>query len=280
MERENSLSERSRTVYHALDGIGGVKIILPLLALMSVWLLASSQNPADGTAPVSEFRALAPSTPIGSTNRCTACHRMDSMLSHPVEITPTMAVPSELPLEMGKITCLTCHQEGGPEAHTQSAKNHDGMLRVSEGENLCRKCHMGADRSPAAMHGFGLGQAHLSSPARYGSFSARSRGIDNETMTCMTCHDGTLASEGDSGRHFGDSFKDHPVGVPYSDSRLARGQPPSDVPLVPVAGLNPKIRLFDGQVGCGSCHSPYSKEKHLLVMSNYGSKLCLSCHRA
>jgi predicted CXXCH cytochrome family protein len=36
--------------------------------------------------------------------------------------------------------------------------------------------------------------------------------------------------------------------------------------------------LFDGNLGCGSCHSAYSKEPHLLVMNNRGSKLCLSCH--
>ena len=41
---------------------------------------------------------------------------------------------------------------------------------------------------------------------------------------------------------------------------------------------NDRIRLFDGKVGCGSCHSLYSQEKAHLVQSNYGSALCFECH--
>jgi predicted CXXCH cytochrome family protein len=42
--------------------------------------------------------------------------------------------------------------------------------------------------------------------------------------------------------------------------------------------MDPRIWLFEGRVGCGSCHSPFAGGEALLVMSNVGSRLCLSCH--
>jgi len=49
-------------------------------------------------------------------------------------------------------------------------------------------------------------------------------------------------------------------------------------PLKPAEMLDERIRLFDSRVGCGTCHSLYSKRAALLVMSNSRSNLCLSCH--
>jgi predicted CXXCH cytochrome family protein len=40
----------------------------------------------------------------------------------------------------------------------------------------------------------------------------------------------------------------------------------------------PQIRLFDGRLGCGSCHSLYSQQQKKLVMSNQNGKLCIKCH--
>jgi len=37
--------------------------------------------------------------------------------------------------------------------------------------------------------------------------------------------------------------------------------------------------LFDGKVGCLSCHNPYGDKKYSLVMENKRSGLCLACHR-
>ncbi|NNK62673.1 MAG: hypothetical protein HKO98_05620 [Gemmatimonadetes bacterium] len=42
--------------------------------------------------------------------------------------------------------------------------------------------------------------------------------------------------------------------------------------------VDPRIRLFDGNLGCGSCHSVYAGEPGLLVMRNERSRLCTSCH--
>jgi len=39
-----------------------------------------------------------------------------------------------------------------------------------------------------------------------------------------------------------------------------------------------EIRLFEGRIGCGTCHDPFSKLPKQLVMSNKGSRICLACH--
>lgn len=285
MEREQNLSGRVPGCLGAIrERLCSLKIIMPVLVLGTVWLLAGAQSPAGSPSTQGEsgLRALARPSPVGSSNRCTACHRMDPMFSHPVEVTPSMPVPEDLPLEMGKITCLTCHQEGGPDLHARSAQTHDGMLRAANAQSLCVQCHTSGAATPQAMHPLGLGRAHLQrSTSTSSSSSLLSRGLDAESRACMTCHDGMLAPEGDGGQHFADdTSRDHPIGVPYGDSRLARGLPPSSVPLRPAATVDPRIRLFNNQIGCGSCHSLYSNQKKHLVMSNLGSKLCLSCHRA
>jgi predicted CXXCH cytochrome family protein len=253
------------------------------MVLGTVWLLAGSEGSANRYSGADQYgwRPLAPSSPFGSTNRCISCHRLDPLHSHPVEVAPSMAVPAELPLEMGRITCLTCHLDGGPAAHARSSQLHDGMIRSADSRSLCAQCHTSVAATPQAMHPLALGKAHLKSQSRTGSVSLASQGLDAETRTCMGCHDGMIAREGEAGMGFAaDTSRDHPIGVAYADSRMARGLPRSDVPLKPIIGVDPRIRLFDGQIGCGSCHSLYSGQKKLLVMSNLGSKLCLSCHRA
>ena len=102
--------------------------------------------------------------------------------------------------------------------------------------------------------------------------------MDVESKDCLSCHDGTVArdvgiraSEVSEGSH----VSSHPVGVPQ-EPRLGRK---SIAPMVPAVAVNHRVRLFDGNVGCGSCHSLYSREEKLLVMSNFRSALCLSCHR-
>lgn len=94
----------------------------------------------------------------------------------------------------------------------------------------------------------------------------------------MACHDGASAS--DAGLHGLGARRDgqfsrtqeHPIGVRYQNNRER------EIRLVNPASLDKRVRLFDQTVGCGSCHSVFSKQKQLLVMDNLGSRLCLSCH--
>jgi predicted CXXCH cytochrome family protein len=97
----------------------------------------------------------------------------------------------------------------------------------------------------------------------------------------MGCHDGASASDAGGGVHAkqmrqGEGGADHPIGIPMrATSRTKDG----DFKIANAASLDHRIRLFSGAVGCGSCHSVYSKEPKLLVMSNRGSALCLQCHK-
>jgi predicted CXXCH cytochrome family protein len=67
----------------------------------------------------------------------------------------------------------------------------------------------------------------------------------------------------------------HPIGIAY---------PIADPRYHPVASLSApdsRIPLPDGRVQCISCHDPHNTGRHpaMLVRSNRGSGLCLSCHR-
>ncbi|MEE9542893.1 MAG: cytochrome c3 family protein, partial [Thermodesulfobacteriota bacterium] len=65
----------------------------------------------------------------------------------------------------------------------------------------------------------------------------------------------------------------HPIGMSYVDTKLKYRGAYRDIKDLPK-----EIKLFDNAVGCGSCHSLYSKLHYELVMSNAGSRLCLGCH--
>jgi len=108
------------------------------------------------------------------------------------------------------------------------------------------------------------------------------------TLLCLRCHDGALASDmvpsnepprypntfHPGARATGHGRSDHPVGVRYPE--LDRRYRPSTEVLA--AGA---VRLPDGYVECLSCHDPHNEtgQKYMLVMTNSGSALCLTCHR-
>lgn len=97
--------------------------------------------------------------------------------------------------------------------------------------------------------------------------------LDDASQKCLTCHDNmnTLI-----------------VGLDYvSAARLDRS-------LVSAASLDARLKLVDGKISCITCHKEYSEETHMelyeesiaepttypmLQVSNYGSGLCLMCHR-
>ncbi|RME94158.1 MAG: cytochrome C [Verrucomicrobia bacterium] len=114
------------------------------------------------------------------------------------------------------------------------------------------------------------------------------------TRLCLSCHDGTVALDsfggrtgnemiGAAGRLGSDLSDDHPVGFVFDDNLAQEDgglHPPSSTP----SGLGRTIAqdlLRQGRLECTSCHDVHnsSNQPHLLVMSNRGSALCLTCHR-
>lgn len=223
--------------------------------------------------PVTSARKWASATatlpPQMTAAQCAHCHPSDAAQSHPVAIRPSMTVPADFPLEDGKITCITCH-ENTAEGHNQAAKTSlvRGRFR---GPAFCAQCHITDRISAASMHPTALARAHLASTEQGGAIESR---------ICLSCHDGTLApdsfvnAERPASAIITPAANGHPIDMAYPASgRTRRGQV-----LVGAGLLDRRLRLDRGQVTCGTCHSLYSTQPSLLVMSNHSSQLCLSCH--
>jgi len=116
------------------------------------------------------------------------------------------------------------------------------------------------------------------------------------SKACLSCHDGTVAldSFGGStgtrfiggGANFGtDLSNDHPVSFTY-DNALATVDGGLHPPTTAASGLGGTIAadmLFGAasdQVECASCHDVHNAANlpSLLLKSNAGSALCLTCH--
>ncbi|MBI5810422.1 MAG: cytochrome c3 family protein [Deltaproteobacteria bacterium] len=209
------------------------------------------------------------------TVMCTDCHKEALELSHPVDRRPTMALPAVFIVNWkGEITCITCHP-----AH-QAGFGDYHLRAVASGEGFCISCHSDIEER---MHKVSIASAHVGQ----GSLNRElpvAAGIllDELSLRCMACHDAVVGVDAvvenrsvTLGFHNPDELElSHPVGVSYMEAkRKYRGayRDPDKLPA--------EIKLFDGQVGCATCHNPYSKRHSELVMSNAGSALCLACHR-
>jgi len=241
---------------------------------------------ADAAQPQSDSRTFQP-VKAGSLWQCTlsGCHNFNFMLDHPVGIRPRGIVPDDLTLDsQSRITCVTCHLKEETSPHTTDANiPQEPSLYSPEGIEFCAKCH-------AKMPGSILEQSHwqFSTRAHLGSINPHAApsgtpqdsfaGVDKESRMCLSCHENvgvTVPTSGETLRQETarwQTMSDHPIGMDYR--RTARHkQGRFNFPLI-----DEQIRLFDGNVGCGSCHSPYSRLKSNLVMSNLRSALCLKCH--
>ncbi|MEX0777322.1 MAG: cytochrome c3 family protein [Phycisphaeraceae bacterium] len=208
---------------------------------------------------------------------CAGCHAFTSGLSHPVDIRPKagMTIPATLPLHGGRVTCTTCHADARGNAHSLAMDTHDPMLRgTARGAAFCGQCHQ--DQQPGKQsHAQALAVAHLQTAVqsdfnagRGTSRTATGTSMDGITSLCLSCHDGATGQA----KSLGNS---HPVGIRYDNP--ARDFRRAVRRMVPQSAVDPRVRLFDGTVGCASCHEPFSDGK-MLVMANDQGQLCTSCH--
>lgn len=115
------------------------------------------------------------------------------------------------------------------------------------------------------------------------------------TKLCLSCHDGTVALDNfggtTSGTEYmsepiapsGDLNSEHPISFTYNDA-LATNDGELYQPSTTASGLGGTIAedlLFSNKLECASCHDVHNSlgaGGNLLVKSNAGSGLCLTCH--
>lgn len=204
-----------------------------------------------------------------SNSKCVGCHSdLQWSQPHPVDIEANILLPADLPLVNGRLGCITCHFA---HAFSDMYQNRSGNLlrRPGRGSFFCDACHPRID---------GKGHVVYESIHRDSyRLSNINSSLDLYTLQCVECHDRYLdrsfgfdAAEKRSGFN---RRSNHPVGVLLA--QIASRKP---LEFNHPDALPRNIRLFDGKIGCGTCHNAFSEEKYMLVMNNWRSRLCLQCH--
>ncbi|MDH5630289.1 MAG: cytochrome c3 family protein, partial [Gammaproteobacteria bacterium] len=117
------------------------------------------------------------------------------------------------------------------------------------------------------------------------------------SLLCLSCHDGTVAVDsfgGATGTTFvpttanlGDILSnDHPISVTYDDVADTELHAATTTITIgdggAVSGTIDSLLLAAGEVQCSSCHDVHNTNAvtgtQLLLKSNAGSALCLTCH--
>lgn len=110
----------------------------------------------------------------------------------------------------------------------------------------------------------------------------RGERFDSFSMDCLGCHDGVITKDikvdyrntpGNKIKHY-DGSKEHPIGMDY-----AAYSAKDSLSYKRVNSYNSKMVFVNGKVGCLTCHNPLNPEKNHLVMSDFRSALCLTCHK-
>jgi predicted CXXCH cytochrome family protein len=224
----------------------------------------------------------------GDINRQCAtpgCHDFDPMLSHPIGVRSQGIVPTDMPLDNDmRITCLTCHDKAeSSENSIETGSGSERSLYTPQGIKFCVSCHMN-------MGGTIIKQSHwqfstsahlISGKSQFkesANFEQFNGGIDPESLSCLSCHDNitvTIPAQNEITRQKKlrrQNMTDHPIGMEYRDVAM-RSLGDYKFPL-----FSNRIRLFNGRVGCGSCHSLYSQTNNYLVEPEERGLLCRKCH--
>lgn len=126
------------------------------------------------------------------------------------------------------------------------------------------------------------------------SFDATAAQPDGASKLCLSCHDGITKVDNFNGGTAGtnvltgnknmgtDLSNDHPVSFTY-DAALATTDGGLFDPTITNSGVGGTINadlLLGSKMQCSSCHDVHNGSglSNLLVKSNAGSALCLTCH--
>ncbi len=201
------------------------------------------------------------------TPACEKCHpNAKDTQSHPVDMYPSLSIPEDMLLIEGRFTCVTCHYVH-PKKKRSLINQHFFLRRQIRGPLFCNICHEIDEKGHIVLENVHQGT--------YTVTDSNTR-IDRISLECIECHDTHFKGPRDltgsgSWKHL--SNKSHPIGVSYEAAAMKsrnnfRGQ----------HMISKEVMLFDGNVGCGTCHNIYSHRENMLVMDNTRSRLCFECH--
>lgn len=202
------------------------------------------------------------------TAACATCHPTKrDYQAHPTDLVPKKNLPGDILLVEGRFTCVSCHDVHG--AKQQLGRRAAYFLRRNvDGKPFCLICHDVDEKG----HLF-IGATHLGTFAEKDTTST----IDATTLLCIVCHDDRIDSMdkqlgAGSWNHFAIRLE-HPVG---SDYRQSYNKQPNA--FTPPELLDSTVQLFNGKIGCGTCHNRYYGNRYMLAMNNERSSLCFACH--
>jgi len=205
-------------------------------------------------------------------------------------------------MRLGRVVVLglcLCAAAGGPVLAVITGSSHDfsNASWNNSGETciVCHAPHGGTALADAPLWNHSLTTQNFtlySSPTLDAADLSQPAGT---TRLCLSCHDGTIALDSfggsTSGTHFlgtpiapgGNLNSEHPISFTYNDA-LATADGELNPPSTTTSGLGGTIAddlLFNNKVECASCHDVHNAlgtGGYLLVKSNAGSGLCLTCH--
>jgi predicted CXXCH cytochrome family protein len=179
-----------------------------------------------------------------------------------------MSIPKDMPLVEGRLNCVTCHYAHPKENIQLFVKKHNYLRRNVEGVFFCLECHTVDNKGHIVLEKVHTGSYKVTD---------NTTRIDPVSLECIVCHDSHMKADVSSlgagtWKHFSRKFN-HTIGASYKKIGMKNIKK-----FRPMGSMSKEIRLYDGKVGCGTCHNIYSKEKNMLVVKNSGSQLCLECH--
>ena len=204
---------------------------------------------------------------------CNTCHKVSVVNSHPSGFSPNRELSKVFWLDIdGKLNCASCH-----DFHPDESENSPFLLRSSaRNTDFCKRCHdaiqpPSPDQPKMIMEH--LGTSFVAHRKAYTPPKDNSSVLDGITTNCLNCHNGT---SGPIPEYCLPDQKEpcdsHMIGAVYAIASVANRE------LRSLSDLSPLVSLYEGKVGCASCHSIYSSEDMLLVFNNKGSAICQECH--
>ncbi|MCX7151080.1 MAG: multiheme c-type cytochrome [Proteobacteria bacterium] len=197
-------------------------------------------------------------------------------------------------LALAALTATSVQADIVSTKHNLSASG-PGTVKANGESQVCIFCHAPHNSSPRAPLWNRRDSGSTYTPYASSTAKAIAGQPTGASMTCLSCHDGTIAlgellsraksiamSGGATTMPAGNSnlgtdlSDDHPVSITYNSALVSA----KNGELANPSTLPAKVKLDgNGQLQCTACHDPHDNSNgKFLVMPNTASALCVSCH--